>query len=496
MAKSKEFKDVQENVEAEIILSASETSPSDLPDYECSAYEKQLGAVELVRHVYGGTDSMREQGKTYLPKHAQEKEQDWEDRRRRSVLFNALSRTNRGLVGMVFRKDPILGDDVPERVDQDMEDVDLGGRALSVFAKDVFTAAMLDGHSLIHVEFPQVGEEVRNRAEERAAGVRPYWVHVLKQDLINFRWEMQEGKPVLTLGVYRESITEEAGRFGERSVTRYRVLRPGEFEVWERRQDKAEGSEQTRVSFARIDAGVTSLHYVPLYPVYTNRLDPFVSEPPLLDLAYENIRHWQLRSDRDESITMGLIPILFGKGIDPDKVVIGPHHGIYSESTEADMKWLEVQGTAYEESRKELKDIEARMAALGLSMLVRETRAAETAEAKIIDKSESDSALATAARGLQDGLESALQAHADYLKADSGGSVAVNRDFHDQVLDPAMIKVLSREVQMGHISLDTMWDILQSGEVLPEDFDRDLERDRLETQDITALEAAIRAGRE
>ena len=126
------------------------------------------------------------------------------------------------------------------------------------------------------------------------------------------------------------------------------------------------------------------------------------------------------------------------------------------------------------------------MAALGLSMLVRETRAAETAEAKTIDKSESDSALATAARAHEDCLESALQAHADFmpkrLTKGKGGTVTVNQDFREQEMSAEKALALSHLVSLDQLDLDTMWAAMIAGEWLPEDFSPEEARERIAAQ--------------
>jgi hypothetical protein len=104
------------------------------------------------------------------------------------------------------------------------------------------------------------------------------------------------------------------------------------------------------------------------------------------------------------------------------------------------------------------------MAALGLSMLQNETRAAETAEAKRMDKSEQDSALAVAARGLQDCLERALQFHAQYMGL-TDGTIEVNQEFEHLTLDSTQITAYSQLHQAGQISLDTLWAMLEDGNV-------------------------------
>src|SRR5215470_9370237 len=53
---------------------------------------------------------------SYLPPEPAEDTGHYRYRKSRAIFFNAVDRTINGLVGMVFRKEPKLGDDVPEVV--------------------------------------------------------------------------------------------------------------------------------------------------------------------------------------------------------------------------------------------------------------------------------------------------------------------------------------------------------------------------------------------
>jgi hypothetical protein len=66
-----------------------------------------------------------------------------------------------------------------------------------------------------------------------------------------------------------------------------------------------------------------------------------------------------------------------------------------------------------------------------------------------------------------------------YYNKDTGGSITFNRDFEDLTFDATMIATLSNLEVANQISLDTLWDMLEAGEILPATFDRDIERVRL-----------------
>ena len=474
-----------------------DTDAADRPDYINDLCERQLADVELVRDVYAGTGHMRRCREKYLPKHAAEEPDDYDRRLKRATLFNAVRRTAHGLVGMIFKEDPIL-EGVPDQVREHLENIDLAGRDISVFAKDIAKDVVLDGHAVILVDHPPAltdeqgrttGEFYGGLAVERAVRLRPYWVQIKKQDILNVQWEVRNGAPFLTLFVCRETVTRPKGMFGEETVERFRVLRPGSVEVWEREV------ENNAERFVLVEESRTSLSYIPVVPVHANQTGFFESTPPLLDLAYENIDHWVNRNEHKMSLARARIPMpVFINTQEDGGVKWGSNYSIRLTGEGADAKMLESTGAALDASRDDLKDTALNMAALGLSMLVRETRAAETAEGKRIDRAESDSQLATIARGLQDALDMALWMHADYLRIDRDrvGHIEINRDFTDTEMSPQMLQVLLAACQANKISVDTLWSIMQAGKVLPEDFDPDIERDALESQTAESL-AAVRA---
>lgn len=491
MATTAQLRKAQRSDAGSLMIDLEKASAADRPDYKSTLWHDQQDDVVLVRDVLAGTGHMRDKGETYLPRHKAEESSAYERRKKAAVLFNATRRTRDGLTGMIFRRDPIPSSDMPEEIAADLENIDLRGRSLPVFAQELAKNAIADGHALIHVDFPKTPDGgFRSRGEERAS-VRPYWRALQKQDLINVRWEIQAGRPTFTLAVLQEESREAQGRFGEVTRTRYRVLRPGSFEVWEH-QERGDGSGV----FMMVDEGDVSLDYIPLFAVYANRTGFLDSTPPLLDLAYENIGHYQVRSDHRYALSFAAVSVPFLAGVDPESIQWGPDRYVATENGDAKGSMLESSGAGLEQSREELRDIEGRMAFLGLQMLAeRGVPQGRTATAKLLDKAESDSALAATARSLEDGINEALQAHADFRGTSDVGSVQVNTDFQAMTMDAQSIAALSTMVEKGQLPLEDLWTILQEGEILPADFDPELARERIQTTGpMTDLLALTQAG--
>lgn len=462
----------------------------DRPDTRNHASEAMLSDVVLMRDVMAGTTHMREQRTRYLPSHPKERGADYNRRLAMAVLFNALQRTVSGLAGMVFRRNITLGDDVPGKIVELSENIDNAGTHLDVFARELFEDSLLAGHAGILVDVPTVESGGRRlmSTEEQALGVRPYWVAVPKENIISWRTTVDRGAVVLSQLVIYEPVIEPDGLFGEVESKRYRVLRRDENKVvtsqlWEIQDDKAVALDEPRV--------VTNQTEIPFSLTFGGgKRGHMESRPALLDLAHTNIAHYQDLADHRYVRHLGNVPILVISGVDGDsEIVIAANTALKLPDPQSSAAYCEPSGNSYKANVEQLNEYKADMAAMGLAMLQRETRAAETAEAKRLDKATEESALATAARSLSDCLERSLQFTANFLRIEDGGSVNVNMEFDDDSLSPQQIAEYRAMVLEGSLSLDTLWQIMQQGDALPRDFDADAEKDRI-AEDATRLMAA------
>jgi hypothetical protein len=80
--------------------------------------------------------------------------------------------------------------------------------------------------------------------------------------------------------------------------------------------------------------------------------------------------------------------------------------------------------------------------------------------------------LAVGARGLQDGVERALQFHANYMKEKDGGSITINRDFEQLIMDAPAVTAYSALVAAGFPKRPVLV-MLQRGGRIAEDEDLD-----------------------
>ncbi|MGH9769323.1 MAG: DUF4055 domain-containing protein [Blastocatellia bacterium] len=477
------------------------------PNYQNSAYCEMQKDWDIVCDLNGGIRALREKGAEYIPPEpAEDIQKDYPGRRKRAVLFNVFTRTLGGLVGMVFRKEPKLGTDAPETirgreasegvtaVEGWAENIDLQGSHWTVFAKELFTDAMRDGHAFIYVDMPPKLPPGATLADEQAAGRRPYWVSYTAKQALNWRTKPETRPVVFSDGVtvnaptgrvildqitFEECLTESDGEYGEKGVKRYRVLRPGYWQLYEEVKNEKGDAEYILVA-----DGESSLKEIPVAPIYGRKKGMMISAPPLLDLAHINIAHFRKYSDYSEGLRM-CIPQLCGSGVDPNEAfkVIG-HHTWHIHRTDGKIYFAEPTGAGLNPQRTDMLDLEAQMARLGLAIMAPNAPSPEKTATEIFARHiEADSDLATAARSLKDGLELALTFTTQYSdpQAASGGSVEGLETDH-LTLSAQEMTAYSQMQANGQLSLQTLWEVLNRAGKLPENFDAEVEEQRIKEE--------------
>jgi hypothetical protein len=438
-------------VEAPGIIVAQ--SEADYPNHASKAVKAQRPALAIVRDVAGGDERIKACGTTYLPQAEAEAPKDYRVRLARSLFTGFYKRAVEAYVGQLFAKDPKLGDDVPAIISQHWENLDLAGTHADVFLQRAAEDALIAGHGLFLVDFPDTtGAQTLADERNQTFPIRPYWLYYAKEQILSWRTAIINGAEVLSQLVLLEATMVANGAFGEAEQVRYRVLRREDdgritWQLWQEEADH---------SFTLVDEGLFRNQVeIPVVEVWTSgRKSLFVSEPPLIDLAKANIAYYQASSDYAYALYRTCNPLLVQIGIDPTDgsgpVVVGANSGFRFQRSDADVKYVEPAGTSLAECRAALELAKADMAMRALQVLAPDKRAAETATAKRLSKSTTDSVLAVCARGLADAIERGLGFHARYLGIPDGGSVEINRDYDILGADAQMISALGILLDRGN----------------------------------------------
>ena len=445
----------------------------------------------LPEALMGGTRTMRAAGRKYLPQEGRyshdaegnptwqgESNEAYQRRLNRTTLYNAFKRAIHGLRGKVFAKPITLMNDAPERFNLWTNNIDMQGNNLTVFAFDIFETALTYGHTHILADYPVVPEGA-SAADERALQVRPYLTHVPPQSLIGWRVETIGGIRQLVQARIRETVTEPDGDYGVQSIEQVRVLYPDRWEVY--RNNDGQGWEL--VSEARNPLGI-----IPLVTLYTQRAGELASEPPLLDLAYKNVEHWQSSSDQKNILHVARVPILFGRGfITADRQVeIGSSQMIVEPDPTADLKYVEHSGAAIESGQKDLDIIEQQMLALSLEPMIQRTGNV-TATARALDEAEANSSLQAWALRMQDALDNALMLMDNWAGFSDGANVDVNTSYGLTLDKTDDVKALIQLRAIREISRHTLMNELKRRGTLDDEYDLEEDGEYLSTESTIGL---------
>lgn len=468
------------------------------PDYVCGAASRMITDIQIVRDVSAGTRHLRDQGEKYLPREPKEQDAAYTIRKHKALLFNAYERALHSLVGMVFRKDPELSTDVPPEMagteatdttpatEGQLEDCDLAGTHWTVFAKELFTDALRDGHAFLMTDMQQRLPDGATLADERATGLRPYWVKYKADQALNWRTDSRGRLIQITL---EEKTIEPDGDFGETEVCRYRVLKPGSWQLWKKIKDEKTGKDSVILE----SEGPTSLKEIPVAVCYGRRLAPLVSKPPLLDLAMVNIAHYSESSDYRTYLHIASRPLLWFKGRDKSKKVeaVGPYT-IFDVSDTGQVAFAETTGAALGAARQDLQDLEAYMSVLGLAMLKQNTPT-KTATEERGDQVRELSELASAARSLHDCLELGLSYWAQYANLSAGGSITLGITDDDVTMTDQEMRVWLDAAGVLY-SKETVREVFKEKGKAPESYSEEEEKKRLEKESADAATSQELAG--
>jgi hypothetical protein len=442
-----------------------------------------------IRLLVAGTKAMRAAGEEFLPRQQAESVANYEARKKRSFLFGATAKTVSDMTGKVFTKPIAVEKGVDSELQTLFDNIDNAGRHLNVFARDVFLDAMQPGVSFIYVDMPPAVQRVDGApatiADEQQAGIRPYLKNIPLESLIGWKSEMIAGVETLTQIRIKECTSEEDPKnpYDNVDIDQIRVVSRVDGVAdctWEtfRKNGTDEAAE-----WVTYQNGTISQPEIQLFPVYTNRTDFMKACPPLAKLAELNIAHWQSSSDQRNILHIARVPILFGAGFSADdKLIIGAAEMVQSSNENAKLTYVEHTGKAIDAGDKDLTKLEIQMQAMGLQLLIDDTKG-QSATGEIRDDAKENSPLAMMATALQDALTQAVQSMARFANRTEpkAGDLMVSKDFgiSGNRFD---LQFLTQLCLGGKLSQETMWEELQRRGTLSDSFDPEVEKSRVEAE--------------
>lgn len=450
------------------------------PSTTSAAYDYMYPKWKMMNTLLGGTAAMRSAGKEYLPQHPHESDSNYRDRLNTTTLLNMTELTLESLVGKPF-SDPVIVNDAPDTMKEFMEDVDLQGNALGIFCRQWFREGIAKSFAHVLIDMPRVDMTYpRTLADDIAEKNRPYWTLISPENVLFMSFAKVDGvvRPV-HIRIWETEIEQDG--FAERTVNRIRVLEPGWWFLYEQRLDP----RTKKPVWVEVDGGETALDYIPWVTFYASTDGPMTGKPPLEDLAYLNVAHWQSMSDQRNILTVARFPMLAVSGAhdtpNNDVMVIGPRQLLATRAENGKFYYVEHTGKAIKAGADDLDKLEQDMAAYGAEFL-RKRPGGTTATARALDSAEATSPLQDMTIRFIDCVEQALKITADWEDQKFEGTVKITTDFGPEEVEDADMRVLAEARRNRDLSRKHFMDEMKRRGALADDFDNEANIEELESE--------------
>lgn len=441
-------------------------------------YAEHKKTWDKTRHFRAGSLIVKGKGTVYLPKLGKQDDTDYESYKMRAMFYNATGRTIKALAGSIFRKDTQVTDYENDDVKGDM---DLNGRSVDDFANHVVTEILTTGRYGVLVDFSE---------EEK----RPYVVGYAAEDIINWRVERRDGQMLLSLVVLKEEVENEdnTDEYESDKTIQYRVLKldteSGNYTVEVHK--KTNGSERFNdITTTTPTRNGQHLDFIPFKFFGSDTNNEIVDIPPLFDLIEVNHSHYLNSADLEHGRHYTGLPTPWAAGFEFDEdnpLILGSKTAWVTDDPAAHASFLEFTGAGLTTLETALEHKEKLMATLGGKMIQAQRQGVEAAETARLGQSGEISTLATIANIVSDGLTTCLGwvywwEHGGDLKTVKS-RIMLNTDYIDSTLSAGEVAQYISAYQSGGISFDTLFFLLERGEVYQPGTSVEEEKNKIETE--------------
>ena len=443
---------------------------------------------DLVDDLIAGYDAVKQGGSKYLPKFHEEESEEYSVRLNLTKFTNVYHDIIQNLSAKPFEEEVSLnGDTIPDLITQFIEDVDGAGNNLTVFASNVFFNGINSAIDWIFIDYPVANPDIRTVADQKRAGVKPFWSRVLGRNVLEAKSENIDGKQVISyIRIFEPGVTE---------LDRVRIFMrdPDGKILWELWEKIAVDKVTPKSQFKLIGQGVLSIDVVPLVPFITGRRDgtTWKIHPAMRDAADLQIKLYQAESGLEYVTNLAGYPMLAANGLRPEmdetgkkakKVKVGPAKILWGipdgNGNHGEWKYIEPSATSMEFLQKKVDKTKEDMRELGKQPLTA-TAGNLTVITAAVAAGKARSVVSAWALLLKDALENALMITDKYMNTGYSAEVNVYNEFDSFADGNSDIDALNSARKNGDLSQETYWFELKRRKVLSPEFDNEKERERL-----------------
>ncbi|WP_298962248.1 DUF4055 domain-containing protein [uncultured Methylobacterium sp.] len=464
------------------------------PSVRSSASTQMLVRTQMIRAVYGGTETMRVQGKAFLPQYEKESTKRYDARLASTFALNKTREAVDAASAKPFKTLVTVSNGDPD-LDLWIKDIDLSGNHLHIFGHTFFNDAMLVGQGHLLADHPTT-TNMPNLAAQKASGVRPFLKHIKDENLLAAYSERVGGDQMVLHARIASSRVQRNPDFTETIMNQVFVLEvePGAevgiVQLWE--QPASSGGSQ----WTLMGESPLTMNEVPLVSLLAGEKEAdLVTRPIFLDLAYKQIEHWISSSDQRSILSAARFPMLAASGveIDPEDesgFAIGPFKVLYSPDAQGRWYYVEPAGRAIESGFKDLSMLEMQMDMMALNPVTGTHRQYVPQNERDIQETRVHSVVHDVAIACRDTLQKAIQFMGRWTNKDySNVVVNMNADFTNTADKVKQVALLLQAYEKRGISRETFLTEARNLDFLSDDFDPVAEMARLAITDAMDLAA-------
>lgn len=478
-----------------------------------SEHDETSAHRRITRTLRNGTQGMRSAGTLYLPQEPEEAAAAFTIRLERSVLTNIYKKTADTFAGRITKVAPVVEEGTPTQIVDIVDDFDNNGNDLATVMHRALRQGVDDGIVHFLIDSPQFiapvietdeGEEVpvdRTKKVDDDLGLRPFVSIINAENALGSRYDDDQRLIMFRFRVW-DSRPDPDDEFNDILVEQVHVLDIGngaEATVRKRifEEDESDQGSNKKSEWKVVEEIVTDFTEIPLVTMYLDEVRQDVGVPLFMDLANLNIRHWQSSSDQSNIVHVIRVPILFAVGLvdptsqKPQTVTIAANSVTHGEAGST-LEYVEHTGKAAEVGNIEIQELMADMVRMGVEIVIGKT-GTQTATARALDQAEADTLMIQVATAVENAFDEIFVhlAAAFGIEPDaegSAGGVNLNKDFNISALDSNVIAQLVQIWSAGGLSRETFWEEMQRWGILSEDFEAELEADKIEVDKDAAVE--------
>tara|TARA_R110000851_G_scaffold66998_6_gene151143 strand:- start:2078 stop:3568 length:1491 start_codon:yes stop_codon:yes gene_type:complete len=447
---------------------------------------------DKVDDIVEGYDAIKSEGKKYLPKFPTETSDDYMTRLEYTKFTNIYRDVLEGLSSKPFEDEvKILDGETPpsDAIKEFAKDVDGSGNNLTVFSSLTFYNGINSAIDWIMVDYPEVdATQVRTQADQKNAGIRPFWSHILAKNVFEIRTKFIQTKEVIVYFRMFEPAHEE-------NEDRVRVFeRNKDGTVTWKLYEYNPKAKKPEDAFVQIKTGTISIGIIPFVPFSTGRRDgkTFKYYPAMRDAADLQITLYRNESALEFTKTMACYPMLAANGMKPEKekdgttnkkLGIGPMKVLYGvpdgNGNHGEWKFIEPSANSMEFMQKNIASTKQDLRELGRQPLTALSQQLTTVTTSVA-AGKAKSAVTAWANALKDALENALVLTSIWMgETNYDPKVHVFTGFDNVLDDGKDLDALNSARDRGDLSRETYLGEYKRRKVLSPEFDIEAENKRL-----------------